>query len=301
METNIKPNFLIVGVARCGTTSLFKYLSQHPEVCFSTQKEPKFFSFLDLSLSLMGEGDSEVYGEMIKSEEEYYGSFKHCVGARAIGEASSDYFYFHNKTIPRIREYLGDPKIIIVLRNPYDRAYSAYSNMIRDSREDLNFLEGLKAEDGRIESNYDWMWFYRNGSMYAKGVKAFKESFTNVHVILNEDLSKDTLSTIKSCYSFLNVSTNFVPSDLTRYSHSGRPKNRVIKFISRRKGGVFMLRRVILKLIPRKYLESLAKRILRKEEIDKTTIDYMKEYFKKDIGDLEKQLGIKLSSWKHHK
>ena len=284
-------------MARCGTTSLYNYLNQHPNICFSAQKEPKFFSSLDISLQLCGKGDFEAQSEMILTEEEYFDGFSHC-DKPAVGEASSDYFYYHKKTIPRIKQYLGDPKIIIVLRNPYERSFSAYSNMIRDSREELGFLEGLQSEDYRKNSNYDWMWFYRSGSLYADGVKSFTESFSNVHIVLNDDLSKNTQNTLKKCFDFLDVNNDFVPPDLTRYSNSGRPKNHLIKFISRRSGPMFKIRRFVIKVIPRNYLEFIAKKMFVKEQIDRPALDLLRDEFNSDISRLEELLNIELTHWK---
>jgi hypothetical protein len=292
-----KPNFLIVGVARCGTTSLYKYLSQHPDICFSEQKEPKFFSSLDLSFPLNGRGDLEVQNEMIRTEQEYFDSFSQCK-SQVIGEASSDYFYFHEKTIPRIKQYLGDVKIIIVLRNPFERSFSAYSNMIRDSREELSFYEGLLKENLRKNCNYDWMWFYRSGSLFAEGVKNFIDNFSHVHIVFNADLANNTQHTLKQCFAFLGVKEDFVPFDLTKYSHSGRPKNRMIKFFARRSGITYILRRFLIRVIPRNYLELVARNVLTKGEIDDRAMNLLRDELNSDISNLEQVLAKDLSKWK---
>ena len=129
----IKPNFIIVGVARCGTTSLFHYLEQHPEIGMAKVKEPKYFSSLDLTLPQNGIGDSTVFSKLIKDEASYDNLFEGLEGYKAVGEASSDYFYYHKTVIPRIKKKLGDIKIIVCLRDPVERAFSAYNNLIRAS------------------------------------------------------------------------------------------------------------------------------------------------------------------------
>ncbi len=136
-----KPNFLIVGVARCGTTSLFHYLSQHPELEASRVKEPKYFSNASAT-NRNGPGDSLINFSEIKTQEAYSRLWSSM--ARLKFEASSDYFYHFNETIKRIKNEIGDIPIIIALRNPKERSFSSYMNLVRDSREDLTFEQALK-------------------------------------------------------------------------------------------------------------------------------------------------------------
>ena len=100
-------------------------------------------------------------------------------------------------------------KIIICIRNPVERAFSAYNNLIRDSREDLSFENALEAEHHRINENFDWMWNYTSGSFYYDGIKAFKENFDKVKIILNDDLSKYP-KTVIEIFEFLNVDTSLL-------------------------------------------------------------------------------------------
>ena len=114
-------------MARCGTTSLFHYLNQHPEIGMSKVKEPKYFSSLDLILPQKGVGDETVFSKVIANEMDYNKLFEGLENLKAIGEGSSDYFYYHKTVIPRIKEKLGDVQIIVCLRNPVERAFSAYN------------------------------------------------------------------------------------------------------------------------------------------------------------------------------
>ena len=145
----IKPNFIIVGVFRCGTTSLFHYLKQHPEIKFPKIKEPKYFSSSSINFPQKGPGDKTVDEGIVRCRNEYYELFKNLDSTKKIGEASSDYFYYHKSVIPRIKRELGDVKIIICLRNPVDRSVSAYNNLRRDSRETLSFEDAIEKENDR--------------------------------------------------------------------------------------------------------------------------------------------------------
>ncbi len=113
--TDHLPNFLIVGAAKSGTTSLYYYLHEHPEIFLSAIKEPKFFSSEVLKDQYLTRKNKDLY---VGSYEEYRNLFRNVQSEKAIGEASTDTLFLYGSTIPRIKKYLGDPKIIVILRNP---------------------------------------------------------------------------------------------------------------------------------------------------------------------------------------
>jgi len=294
----IKPNFLMVGVARCGTTSLYKHLSNHPEIGMSKVKEPKYFSSLNLKLPQNGVADKTVYEKMITDKHNYFKLFSRFSSKLIIGEASSDYFYYHKNTIPLIKKELGDVKIIICLRNPIDRAYSAYNNHLRDSREFLNFRDAIDSEKNRILSNWDWLWHYKTGSLYYEPCLNFINSFSDVKIIFFDELLSDPKKNLQSIYKFLGVSLPEDYKTFKKYSHSGVPKNNFLALItSRNNFFTNKLRLLVLKLIPRSYLESFAKLILKKKDMSKSDEIYLKSFFRDDIKKLSKLLNKNLDHW----
>jgi hypothetical protein len=293
------PNFIIAGVARSGTTSLYHYLKQHPEIGFPKVKEPKYFSSIHLKFPHKGPGDETVDAKVVKDETEYFQLFKDVKDKKVIGEASSDYFYFHQHTIPEIKKMLGDVKIILCFRNPIERTYSAYSNLIRDSRETLSFDEALKVEEERIANNYDWMWAYQKGSFYAEGLAAFRQHFSHVKVVLLDELEANPLVVLEEVFEFLGVSSYDNIDVSTKYSHSGKPKNKFIAKLTDRNNRFFYgLREVILKLIPRSILEKIASKMFQKEALAPATRKQLNNLFSEDIRNLEVQLEKKLTHWK---
>jgi hypothetical protein len=294
----IMPNFIMVGVARCGTTSLFHYLEQHPEIGMSKVKEPKYFSSLDLILPQKGVGDGTVSSKVVTSEIGYNKLFEGLGGFKTIGEGSSDCFYYHKTVIPRIKEKLGDVKIIICLRNPVERAFSAYNNLARDSREQLDFSEGLDAEEDRIDKDWDWMWHYKNGGLYTEGLEHYKKEFTNVKVVFFDDLASDPQKILNELFVFLEVSTGISIDFSTKYSHSGKPKSKLISLLTSRKNPIiFGAREIALKIIPRKYLEKIAAKMFKKDAIDPVTLKHLKTFFKEDILKLQILTNQNLKNW----
>ena len=133
------PNFLIVGAAKSGTSSLHNYLNQHPDIFLPTYnihgvkvKEPRF---------LISKLVKDRLHEGIWTLEEYQSLFFNCVDYSAVGESTVLYLYYYEEAIKNIKKYLGNNiKIIIMLRNPIERAYSAYNFLVRRGiKEKLSF------------------------------------------------------------------------------------------------------------------------------------------------------------------
>lgn len=110
------PNLVVAGVGKSGTTSLFWYLSQHPDICASQLKEINYFSALRHGAD-----------EPLPSLDTYSGYFSHCTGERYRMEASPAYFYGGEQVIRGLRETLGTPRVLISLRDPVTRLWSAYT------------------------------------------------------------------------------------------------------------------------------------------------------------------------------
>lgn len=293
------PNFIIAGTARSGTTSLYYYLKQHPEISFPEKKEPKYFSSTGIHFPHNGPGDDTVDNAVVKYIDEYKKLFNGLPDVKRIGEASSDYLYYHKVTAPEIKKDCGDIPIIIVLRNPVDRAYSAYNNLLRDNREYLSFREASEDEEQRLKKNWDWMWAYKRGGLYAEQVQTYMETFSSVMVILFDELTQDTQNTLARIYKFLGVEESFQADTSARYSYSGKARNPVVAFLSRRDNKLaFGIRRLIMSIVPRKLLEKIAGKTLHKQQMLDSDQEYLNKYFSNDILKLEKILKIDLSKWK---
>lgn len=293
------PNFLIAGTSRSGTTSLFYYLRQHPDIGFAEKKEPKYFSALGLQFPHNGPGDHNVDSIMVRDFGVYERLFDGLEKYRWVGEASSDYLFHHAHSVPAIRQTLGDVPIIICLRNPVDRAFSAYGNLVRDQRETLSFEEALKAEPGRIAANWDWMWHYRAGGMYADQVNSFLTTFSRVKVVMFEEFVEAPQKILKELYEFLGVDSSFVANTSVKYSQSGKIGNRLLARLSSRDNRVmFLVRQWLLKVIPRSLMERLAANFMTSDEANPETRNSLREFYQPDVERLEKLLERSLDKWR---
>lgn len=245
-----------------------------------------------------GTGDASVDKFAIKGWDQYLSLFDKLGDKKMIGEVSPDYLFYHDLTAPLIKEKLGDIPIIIILRNPIERAFSAYMYLKRDSREPLSFREGLKAEENRLNDNWDFIWGYKKGGLYSEQVKTFLNTFTDVKVILQEELKTETTNVLKEVYSFLNVTPDFTTDTSVEHNPSGIAKNAITKFLLNRNNKLATAIREFLKsVIPRNVLEKVASRSLEKKSISKSDKELLKNYFEDDIARLGVFLNRDLSKW----
>ena len=130
----IMPNFLIVGAAKAGTTALHEYLQQHPQIYMTPTKETNFFAFEGVELNFQGKGDEALKEFSITDLATYQAQFAGIQEETAIGEACPSYLYVP-EAATKIKKYIPQVRLIIILRNPVERAYANFLHVIRDDRE----------------------------------------------------------------------------------------------------------------------------------------------------------------------
>lgn len=219
-----KPSFVIVGAAKAGITSLTQYLSMHPDIDIS-KKESFYFNSKNFEENYLPYPLQRGLDEIIFEERAYKQLFNGNT-KRIIGEVGTGYLYHHEESISKIKKTLGKGvKIFILLRNPIDRAYSAYMHFKKDCFEDLSFEESLEMETYRKKQGWDFMWHYTSLGLYYEQVKAYLEEFNNVSILFFDDLKKDTSSFMNSLYAQLSIEPRtegynqvFNPSTSTKYS-----------------------------------------------------------------------------------
>ena len=297
------PNLLLVGAAKCGTSSLHKYLAQHPQVFMSEVKEPRFISSQVTRFPLNGPGDHKVEAWYVKDYENYVKLFQTAEGYPVIGESSADTLYFYKGTIPVIKQYLGDPKIIIMLRNPVKRAFSAYQHLVRDLREDLSFEDGLKEEQNRIANNWELIYHYTQASLYHDSVKAFLDNFSNVKIILTEEQEKRPQQVLRDIFRFLDVDPNCDVNTEIRYNMSGKPKSQWLhQFFFEGNMARRLAQPIVRTLFSQETRIRIAQKIQEKNltrlTINPDTKQRLHEYFEEDIQKMEKLLNRELAMWR---
>ena len=296
------PNFLIVGAAKSGTSSLHNYLNQHPDVFMPSYnkegmkvKEPRFF-IKDMVEKRLHNG--------IWTWEEYQSLFDEVKNENAIGESTVLYLYYYKSAIKNIKQYLGDDiKIIIMLRNPTERAYSAYTHVARGVKENLSFEKALEAENKRLINDVSLtpMVMYKDMGLYYNMVKAYLESFRHVHIIMYKDFQEDAGKVVDETLAFLGIFDKAKLDTVSRHNVGGKSwrgtllkqffmKDNVIK-----KGLRFIFPKVLRKEF-RIFSEYFFKE--KAKPINQKTRENLLSFFKDDISKLEILLNTNLYHWK---
>ncbi|UCD13389.1 MAG: sulfotransferase domain-containing protein [Thermoplasmatales archaeon] len=188
------PTFIICGTQKGGTTSLYYYLYEHPKIYMAKNKEVRYF---DLN-----------YHRGVKWYKKHFNDFK-SKKKTILGEASPTYMYFEE--VPeRIKTLLPNVKLIFILRNPVDRAYSHYWHAINLGYEHLCFEEAIKKEEERLSHGDLFQrqhYSYRDMGKYIVQLKRFRKYFPKEQmlIILTENLKDTPEKVMNRTFNFLEI------------------------------------------------------------------------------------------------
>jgi hypothetical protein len=295
------PNFFVIGVAKSGSTSFYHYLAQHPDVFMSTPKEPRTFAYLADPRHFAGPGDERVWDRSVTSLDEYRKLFAATGDASAVGEASVIYLP-HRRTAETIARHVPEARIIALLRNPVERAHSAFLYHRRDAWEpSATFEEGLAAEAGRIAAGWQYGWHYRDQGFYDRNLSPYYEHFRaeRIRVYVTEDLARDPYAVLADAFRFLGVDDAFRPDVRRRHNRSGVPRSRTAQRVLMRPHPV---KEAIKKVVPEEWGHRMIERLLpanlERPSIRPETRAEMMAAYADDIAQLEQRIGRDLSHWR---
>lgn len=250
-----RPDFFIVGAPKCGTTALWTWLRQHPEVFMPERKEPNFFCS-DLEIS-----------RAIRDEDAYLALFAPARDEKRLGEASVRYIY--SLEAPRlIREFQPDAYIVAMLRNPVEMAYSLHGELVAEGAEDItDFEQALAAEDDRRAGRRvprrrnARMFLYRDRARYAEQLERWFGIFPRerIHVIIFEDFKADPPASFRRLLEFLDVDPDYLPPSFESHNVGWAPRSRTIQRMARMRVPQY----VVWKLMPRVLGEGRARHLVR--------------------------------------
>lgn len=299
------PDFLLIGAAKSGTTSLYHYLRQHPQIFLPRQKEPLFFSFQERPPQCR---DTDLRGNRGKNIvwrfEEYVKLFQKAKEDQTVGEASTSYLYTSDTTIEHIKSVYGekyrDIKIMVILRNPVERAYSHYLFLTKLGWETLPFEQAICERVMKERFSKFKGYEYVDHGMYYRRIQSYLDEFPNVKINLFDDL-KDPKKLVRDMFEFLGVNPHVhVDTDFV-VNPSGIPKSRLLVDVLLRMNS---LMKPVIPLIPLKYSlrlielrDGILKRILEKPQMRDATRSKLLRLFRGDVLRLQGLIGRDLSHW----
>lgn len=297
-------HFLFVGTAKAGTTSIFEYLRQHPEIEIPVKETFYFLRdvLTDFSLGYPAQRPKE---ELILDKSAFDSLYPQN-SKTLYGEIGTGYLYHHDKSISLIKETLGeDVKILIILRNPVSRAYSSYMHFVKDVHEKLSFEKSMKMEAQRKAQHYDFMWMHRDMGLYYRQVKAFTKAFKNVKVIITEEFKENQAAEMRSILEFLEVNPDIQFNTSKEHNKSGEPKFKSLQRLITQENLVKKTLRPFFRAAFNKEKRAKMRKKVKNINIasyppmSEETRRELVEFYLNDIEALEGLLGKSLQSWKN--
>lgn len=227
------PNFIVIGAAKAGTTSLHWYLTEHPQVFMTPAKDPSYFAYGVDGAGRLLWGEPEFHGFPVRSLGEYERLFAEAGDAPAIGEASTMYLECP-QSAARIRELLPAARIICSIRHPVDRAYSDYVMDLRHRSQRFDPARDLTATSAWARPDSRWMRIGRYHEQLSRYFDAFPRD--QLCVVLFDDLKRNPLRFTQDVYRFLNVDPTFAPDFATPHAPGGIPASPMLERLFLRSG-----------------------------------------------------------------
>lgn len=299
------PNFLIPGAGKSATSSLAYYLGQHPDVFVANPKEPTFFTYAGIAPCF--NGPDQFHKQMVTSLDAYLALFDGVHGYKAVGEASTYYFMLYEQTIDNIRRLVPDYenlRIIIILRNPIERAFSNYKSFRMVGLEDLLFESAIENAtiEWRARSGWSPSYDYLREGLYYERVKAYMDNFPRTRVYLYEDLVLNVDGLVADIFAFLNVESGFRPDLGRKLNLSVVRRSKVFNKILH---GEYAMRRMVKGSLGVDFLREAASGLVswadsintKQIKMKETTRVSLVNYYRRDIKSLAGLIGRNLSEW----
>lgn len=280
------PNLYLVGAAKSGTSAVAHYLSMHPDIFMSKVKEPYYF----------------VDGFGVSSKEEYLDLFRNRGGARYCGEASTGYL-FDKDSPEKIRSVCPDAKIIIILRNPIDMAFSLWQFMQRQGNETSSFYDAFLSDRS---ANFEFLskcagwpmnYLYFERAKYFSQVKRYYDCFPKEQIFLDtfESFFSDLTNGMEGLYDFLGV--DVLHSKYEIINEGGGAKFAFLRALNQRR---YPLLKKLLPVELRDAVRGIVRKInldnAKKQKLDHDTRNVLATHLKEDISKLEQLVGRRF--WK---
>lgn len=298
------PNFLIIGVSKSGTTSIYHYLKQHPQIYMSPVKEPGFFAFAKNQPAFCGPGAELFRSRMVVQMEDYKALFQSVCKETAFGEASPFYLssYQPNETAENIRYYIPHVRLIAILRQPADRAYSHFTfNRQNNIEPATSFTQALAEEPARIRAAWRPGSRYRLDGFYYANIKPYFERFPReqIRVYLHDDWLNNPRQVLRDIFGFLGVDNTFMPDTTKRHNVTLIPRSFAAqRFLTR----PYLVKFLLKPLLPQPLRLSMISGLKSLNQTKPPPLDpeirrQLTEEYREDILKLQDLIGRDLSHW----
>jgi hypothetical protein len=279
---------------------MYHYLCQHPQIYMSSVKEPYFFSYSEKEEYSKGPGDQFRMKDAVDNIHDYEKLFLGAQQYIARGEASTT--YLDSVFAPElIKHHVPESKIIVILRNPVERAYASFTHLRRDGCEPYaDFARALQEEDKRISRKWSPLFHYKKRQFTFEKLNRYFSAFdsSKMRVYLYDDWKNDNHMILRDIFRFLGVDDNFSPDTSTKVNVGVLPKNESIHNFFVNKSAI---KSTLKRLIPVKFRSNI-KRNLMNLNFEKRPLpaDIRKELicaYREDVLKVQELINRDLSPW----
>jgi hypothetical protein len=296
------PTFLIIGAQKSGTTSLYHYLSQHPQVFMSPVKEPGYFAFAGQPVDYRGPNGkpAALNAYTVTEWDKYLRLFAGSDNAVARGEASTLYMAMPG-TAERIRSQLPNVRLIAILRNPVERAFSSFLHCRRSGREPYpDFNVALAHEQERIEQRWGFLWRYESLGHYYEQLVPYFDLFPREQILMlrYDDLIARPQELMSNILTHIGADAAFRIDSSEKHNVSGEPKNVRLQAMVESPS---VLKTIAKPLVP-DALKTQIKRLVQRHNLTRPAMpasarERLQHVYCDEIIRLQELTGLDLSTW----
>ncbi|MEM7562441.1 MAG: sulfotransferase [Pseudomonadota bacterium] len=273
------PDVFILGYTKCATTSLYNQLMQHEGVSRMKHKEPHFHFVQVLGDRFDGPADKDIVEQMFVTEPDQYQALYEPGKLTIDGSAMS---IEDPRILKLMNEQYPSAKFVIMLRNPLERAFSAYSHLIRDARETLSFTEAIEEELSGARSAHLPIWHNVKSSRYVYAIQHARQLLGDrLKVVSFDDYARNNQQTMDEVAAFIGLSPMTWQREVA--NRSGIPRSKSLQKMIMRKS---LAKSLFVKALPETWVTRAKRALLERNTGAKLRItEPEREYFKSVIAD----------------
>ena len=293
------PGLIVIGAARSGTTALYEQLRQHPQIFLSPSKEANYFAFEGEPLDYRGPG-ADFVNNSVATWDDYLNLFADAPSDAVIGDISPLYLYAP-RAAERIRARLPDAKLVAILRNPIEQAFSHFQYARAWTIEPLeSFDAALDAEPQRLRDHWQPLFQYSDFPRYAEQIRRFQVHFppSQLKIFLYEDYRVNPHGVLREIFEFAGVNADFIPTLDTRTNMGGDPRSPLLQSIIMRPNPLGSLAAFFLpQALRRRIRDRLSRLNVARAELSPSARERLVAKLRPEILELQGLLGRDLSMW----
>lgn len=302
MSERTLPTFLVVGAGRSGTTGLVEGLRTHPGVFVTQPKEPHYFALHGQAPDFRGPGDAATINRVaVTDESAYLALFPDEHDYLALGDGSVSTLYYADRSVAEIKRINPQMRVVAILRDPIERAYSSYLYMRARGFEPCdNMLDALADEARRRDERWHHLWHYEAMSYYAEDVATLQRELGRDHVGVwfYDDLVADFTATVSSVLRFLGLPPDAAEgSGVPRVNVSGTPRLEIVQRAIAAATRNEPLRRTVKRTTSFRFRERIRTSSLRPSEVPPDVRQHFAGTFDADLATLASLVGGDVPTW----